>query len=150
MLKQLFLLPAVVGMLAGLSACSGNEKAKEATEESKPSAPMQGITVALDCMELAGGSDEFPQRQVSLRLGTNSTVLDTVAACQLIERQDYAKYSIPAEAVAATGGWWAGSGDYFYAIIDKGDEIVVMRAMEDESNPAGGYKYEEIIRQKIQ
>lgn len=150
MLKQLFLLPAVVVMLAGLSACSGNEKGKEAAEEPKPPAPMQGITVALDCMDIGSGSDDFPQRQVSLRLGTTSTTLDTIAACQLIERQDYARYSIPAEAVAACGGWWAGSGDYFYAVIDKGDEIVVMRAMEDEANPAGRYNYEEVIRQKIQ
>jgi hypothetical protein len=150
MLKQLFLLPAVVVLLTGLSACSGQEKTGEATEEHKQAAPMQGITVALDCMDIGGGNEDFPQRQVSLRLGTVSTTLDTIAACQLIERQDYARYGIPAEAVAACGGWWAGSGDYFYALIDKGDEIVVMRAMEDEANPAGGYNYEEVSRKKIQ
>lgn len=150
MLKQLFLLPAVVVLLTGLSACSGQEKAGEAGEEPKQAAPMQGITVALDCMDIGGGNEDFPQRQVSLRLGTVSTTLDTIAACQFIERQDYARYGIPAEAVAACGGWWAGSGDYFYAVIDKGDEIVVMRAMEDEANPAGGYNYEEVIRKKIQ
>ncbi len=150
MFKQLFLLPAVVVLLAGLSACSGNDKTKETAEEPQPSAPMQGITVALDCMTIGGENEDFPQRQVSLRLGTASTVLDTIAACQLIERQDYARYGIPAEAVAACGGWWAGSGDYFYAVIDKGDEIVVMRAMEDEANPAGRYNYEEVSRKKIQ
>lgn len=150
MLKQLFLLPAVIVLLTGLSACSGQEKTGEAAEEPKQAAPMQGITVALDCMDIGGENDDFPQRQVSLRLGTVSTTLDTIAACQLIERQDYARYGIPAEAVAACGGWWAGSGDYFYATIDKGDEIVVMRAMEDEANPAGGYNYEEVIRKKIQ
>lgn len=52
-------------------------------------------------------------------------------SCQLIPPEEYEDFKIPAEALAAAGGWWAGAGDYFY-ILEAETEYVVMKGVLDE------------------
>jgi hypothetical protein len=44
--------------------------------------------------------------------------------------------------VAACGGWYAGAGDYYYALEMKG-KIVVMKGWNAEEQTDEGYHYEQ-------
>ncbi len=69
-----------------------------------------------------------------------------MADIQVIEKENYKQYEIPAEAIIACGGWWAGAGDYYY-VVAKGDQFDVMYATIDESE-ASRYQYKSIATLK--
>lgn len=50
---------------------------------------------------------------------------------------DYKAYEIPADAIIATRGWWAGTGiDYW--VLQKGNEIIVMKREIGETTSEDG------------
>ncbi len=72
--------------------------------------------------------------------------IDKLSMADDIEVASGQDYKIPADALAATGGWWAGAGDYIY-LTRKGETISVMKtsvdeAMTEEDQPY--YQYHEI------
>lgn len=87
--------------------------------------------------------DEYdnPHSQVFLQLNNDRIKIADISACDIINGDSFAQYQIPAEALAACGGWWAGAGDYFYA-IREGNHIKVMKGWQDESQTDQGYHYE--------
>jgi hypothetical protein len=82
-----------------------------------------------------------PQHLVLLDVDGKSRTIDTVMACETIPRSEYKRYTIPKHAVAACGGWWAGSGDYFYAVIRKG-KVVIFKGWQDEEQEDTGFHWE--------
>jgi hypothetical protein len=50
---------------------------------------------------------------------------------ETLDAQARQEYKVPADALAAAGGWWAGGGDYIY-LQRKGNEIHVMHCMVGE------------------
>ena len=60
-----------------------------------------------------------PNSVVSILLNQRKVKIGSAMNCEAIPKSDYDKYKIPANAIAACGGWWAGSGDYYY-ITDQG------------------------------
>ena len=71
------------------------------------------------------------------------TVIDSAQGCGIIDKADYKDKQIPAEAVAACGGWFAGAGDYFYA-IEKNGKIVVFKGWQAEEQEDEGFHWEEV------
>jgi hypothetical protein len=63
--------------------------------------------------------------------------------CGDIKKEDYSQFKIPEQAVAACGGWWAGSGDYFYAEIKDG-KLSVFQGWMDSEQEDDGYHWKEI------
>jgi hypothetical protein len=141
---MLRILPALVLAALALTNCQQSaQNGNQESDQSKP--PMQGFMVTLECRELQGPDSEMPQAEVLLRIANEVTLLDTISTCQRIEPADYEQYGIPTPTVSACGGWWAGGGDYFYAIID-GDQLVVMQGWQDEGQTDEGFHYQEVKR----
>lgn len=155
-------------LLAGLStvfACSSEETTGESIgssttnsagsgagnsgglEENTSTEP-QPLTVAFDIRELSGPEEGAPLVEISLKVNGTSQILDSVAACSVLDPSAYPNHEMPEEALTACGGWFAGGGDYFYAIEEAG-EIVVMVGWQDEMQDDDGYHYEEFKKVSV-
>ena len=93
------------------------------------------------CRDIGQGMDN-PLYEVSLLVGTSYYTLDTIHTCQPIPIGDYDEFEVPQQALSAAGGWWKNAGDYFYAMEENG-EIVVMHAWQTEEQSIQGYFYKE-------
>lgn len=63
-------------------------------------------------------SDEMPRYAVYALLQESKIKLAEVAACDTITPDSYVELGIPENAITAVGGWWAGYGEYIYAVIE--------------------------------
>jgi hypothetical protein len=81
-----------------------------------------------------------PHSQVFLVVNEEATKVADIAACETIQKAEYNRYNMPANTLSACGGWWAGAGDYLYA-IKIGDQIAVLQGSEDESSTAAQILY---------
>lgn len=52
-----------------------------------------------------------------------------------IAKADWPQHKIPADALIAVGGWWAGGGEYYYLKYEAG-ALVAYRAFVEEGGPA--------------
>ena len=99
--------------------------------------------VHFTCDELST-SEEFMQRfQISLTAGSTSIVLDTIADCGGINETQYSTYQIvdsSGQILDAAGGWYAGSGDYFYC-VRKTNDLLVYQGWQDEMQEDDGFHY---------
>lgn len=68
--------------------------------------------------------------------------MDTIYSCVEMTRSEYEKNNIPADAIIALGGWWAGSGDYYYLVL-RGGKPVLYAGWQDEQQTDEGYHWEE-------
>lgn len=101
------------------------------------------LNVQLMCEDI-GSTDERPHFGVYLIVNNSKTKIKEIAvACEVLDSAQFANYEIPAEALAAVGGWWAGAGDYFYA-RKIGEKVIVYYAGVDEAMAEPGYPYEVI------
>jgi hypothetical protein len=104
-------------------------------------------TLQFICRDIGQGMDN-PLYEVSLLVGNSYYTLDTIHTCNTIQRVNYDEYEVPEQAMSACGGWWKGSGDYFFAYEDMGD-IVVMHAWQTEEQSTQGYFYKEARRLQL-
>lgn len=87
--------------------------------------------------------NENPNSQVFIQINDSRIKVADIQACDMISPANYADYGIPGNAIAACGGWWAGAGDYFYA-LREGDIIRVMKGWQDEGQEDEGFHYESV------
>lgn len=87
----------------------------------------------------------MPRFEIALSLNQGLHIIDTIMSCASFSSNEYAQYQIPADAVSACGGWWAGAGDYFYAILE-GNVCKVMQGWQDEQQEDEGFHYEQVRR----
>ncbi|MDX1940826.1 MAG: hypothetical protein SFU99_09770 [Saprospiraceae bacterium] len=101
--------------------------------------------VRISCEALNGANTNgMPQNAVYAIIGEQKTkLMDINADCMQLEPENYDGYGIPADAVAVSGSWFAGLGDYFYA-KQEGEKIVFYHAIIMEEAPQGGIKYSPI------
>lgn len=119
---------------SGTSSNGGNTKDSVPTiSEPKPKEAI------LFCTSL-GEKDGIPMYEVSLMYDEMPTLLDTVNACAEIDAKDWSSMGIPAKAVSAVGGWYAGGGDYFY-VIPEGAGVQVYQGWQDEMQEDQGYHW---------
>ncbi len=93
------------------------------------------------CRDIGQGLDN-PLYEVSLLVGRSYYTLDTIHTCEPIRYGDFEEFGIPGAALSAAGGWWKNAGDYFYALEDRG-EIVVLHAWQTEEQSTQGFFYKE-------
>ncbi len=101
-----FLLTATVF----LSACGPAPAAEESTEND--------LVVQLRCEEVG---EDFDLRHYAIYtiLDDSKVKLAEIHACDTLLPAQYAERGIPEEALTAVGGWYAGFGDYVYAIEEE-------------------------------
>lgn len=123
--------------LFALAACSQNEEAQYTRLGQQNAAPDPNTWVKADllCEEIRNADDGDPLAVVYLRLLDQQHLLDTVYTCSVISPQMYVSYGIPRHALSASGGWWAGSGNFYYA-MQEGDSIAVMQAQPIQGDSA--------------
>lgn len=130
-----------------LSACTSSVENKENTTEAE--APKQESTnppkVNFVCKDISSNPEEMPQFEVSLEIGDKIQILDSISACKTFTKEEYAQHEIPANALSACGGWWAGAGDYLY-VIEENKAFIVMQGWQDEQQEDKGYHYKEMKR----
>ncbi|MBK6946846.1 MAG: hypothetical protein IPH16_01110 [Haliscomenobacter sp.] len=88
---------------------------------------------------------EIPRSQVFVTVNGQEQKVADILACDLIDASGYERFEIPKSALAACGGWWAGAGDYLYAIQD-GTDVVIMKGWQSEEQTESGFHYEEVLR----
>lgn len=154
-MKQSFLFLGI--FLASVVSCTTSETTT--ASESKTSVKTQESEVPIDQQEKAI-EVEAPVTSVKLKskflreldygmrehlviLEVNGTpqIIDTIAACDPINKKSFAQYDIPATAKSAYGGWWAGYGEYYYATIEN-NKAVVYYGWQDEGQEDSGYHWE--------
>lgn len=136
-------------LLAGLAACKGKSGKKaettstDTTKPAAPSAPAADATVKLVCRDMGTDSLGTPHFDVYLSAEGKETKIKSINACAEIAKADYASHEIPADALSACGGWWAGAGDYYYVVMKDG-KPVVFEGWQEEGQKDKGYHWKEI------
>ena len=134
-----------------LVSCGGkNDKKKETTTTPDSSNSVNNIPaetaksdVKLFCINKGEDSLGTPHFNVMLSVNGKEFKIKTINGCGDIPLAEYKTYDIPAEAVSACGGWWAGAGDYYYVVIRNGKPSLFEGWM-DETQKEPGRHWKEI------
>jgi hypothetical protein len=82
-----------------------------------------------------------PSADISLSFGNKvRKVSKIIGNAELIEKTDYAAKGIPKKALSACGAWWAGAGDYFYA-IKADNSLAIYKGWQDETQTEKGFHW---------
>jgi len=127
-----------------LLACSPNAEEPKVQDNNEPTITQAIKTppVKFIITALKDGEYDMPRNSLSLSINNKITFLDTISACEEILTNTYDQYDIPKKALHACGGWWAGAGEYFYA-IREGDRLKVYEGWQDETQEDEGYHWKE-------
>ncbi len=106
------------------------------TENASTAATTERIDLVCENQEV----DNIPAAAVYFLAGDSKVKIASITVCETIEPEQYAEYDIPAEALAAVGGWYAGAGDYLYA-VQEGEAVLVYQGMQDEMQQEPGFGY---------
>jgi hypothetical protein len=101
------------------------------------------ITWLFDIKENKEGT---PQGKIYLQVGDRKVLIlpDTAGNYSVLERADYKSHMVPAHAVTASTGWWAGQGEDLY-VIRRGNQLIVFIRDLDESARVGAYRRLKVI-----
>lgn len=144
-MKKLILPVALACLL--LNSC-GNEN-KPIEVDTTVAAPASNESTLTDkqnkasfIMETAEDSFGVPHTTVSVEYNDSRTVLDPmICAPTLYDKVQMKDMDIPDNAITATGGWFAGGGDYYY-IVPTAKGIAVYKGWQDEQQEDSGYHWE--------
>jgi hypothetical protein len=114
-----------------------------ATTDNDREAPAPAaLAVSLEALLLNDPTvDGFPAHEVRLLVNGEVYVIDTVAVCPDLKPAERLQNKIPADALAACGGWFAGGGDYFY-VWRRNDSLLLYQGWLDEMQQDESYHYE--------
>ena len=91
------------------------------------------VKADLVCEEIRNADEGDPLAVVYLKQMETHYALDTVYTCSVIATQMYTSFGVPRHALSASGGWWAGRGNFYYTLQD-GDSIAIMHATPLQSD----------------
>jgi hypothetical protein len=152
MIKLRFLTPMILCYLLILLSCidknsktvnsdkTPNKKIskKDTSIISKKEESLQPIEEKLDVKFIIKSkySEDMPSSDISISINGKETFLETILGDATIQNDIGVKNSI-----TACGGWWAGAGDYFYA-ISSAKGVIVYKGWQDEQQEDSGYHWE--------
>ena len=80
------------------------------------------------------GKYEIPNTKIYLVVGGRRIfIFRAPSHFDVLERQLYGTHNVPASAIAACTGWWAGQGQDLYVIRRKGRLIVFLRNLDEQA-----------------
>ncbi len=120
------------------SAEKQTESTKTSLSEIQHEAPIFDIETTTD-------DQDTSHSIVSVMVGGKKLKITEVNTCEQIKKENFQNYQIPANAIAACGGWWAGGGDYFYILDNGNDNYTVMQGSMDEGQTSDSYNYKMVM-----
>jgi hypothetical protein len=129
-------------LICAVFSCKTDQRKLEKSEQLSNEAP--SAEVSFRC-ETVMDENEVPASQVFLVINEQATKVADIQACDTIGKEDYQRYKMPNNALAACGGWFAGAGDYVYAVQLK-DQIVVFQGYQDEMQTEDSFHYKEVAK----
>lgn len=133
MYKPFYLLLAATWMC--VASC------QNAPQKNANQGPQSIAGINLGYQFLGENEQGIPRSVLFLFENGGATELDTVSVnLAKIEPERYAEMDIPANALDACGGWYAGGGDYFYVVKRKG-RAVVYQGFQEETQTDTGYHW---------
>ncbi|MBX0333324.1 hypothetical protein K3G39_08735 [Pontibacter sp. HSC-14F20] len=121
--------------LCTLVSCSQNEEEQyeRLAHENAVEDVSSWVRADLQCEEIQNADEDNPLAVIYLSQVEMQHVLDTVYTCSVIAPQMYTAFGVPHHALSASGGWWAGQGNFYYT-LHEGDSITVMHASPIQSD----------------
>jgi hypothetical protein len=104
----------------------------------------ESIRLICQPVEPADTLQEMPHSEVFIQIGDSKVKVADIQSCEIIAPEAFADYQIPANAITAAGGWWAGSGDYIY-VVQEGENYLVKQAAMGEEQAADDFGYQTIF-----
>jgi hypothetical protein len=133
------------------AACSTDTKQQESTPTSleKPAAQPVPVGAKLLCEPVVEPNmqADAPQHQVFLTAGEQKVKVADILNCSPLTPDQYGQYQIPANALDAVLGWWAGAGDILY-ITRENNGIVVKKGTVAEEMEGNDFGYETVFELK--
>lgn len=117
--------------ICGLFSCKNPSSPTDNAATTSKSIGFVPKKVAFICEDLGNDQQDVPRHRLLLQVDGTKTLVDTVIVCNEILKEAYKNSGIPANALAACGGWYAGGGDYFYAIEQAG-KVVLFKGWQEE------------------
>ena len=128
----------LVSIVAVLSFSCRSDKSDSGAES------LSATSVELLC-EAFQDDQDAPAASVYLKTGDRKTKIAQInGTCSVIETEEYANYGMPAGTLSAVGSWWAGSGDYLYAVLED-EKVVVYQGFADEMQEESGFHYKALV-----
>ncbi len=141
MKKFLFINFLLAALLIGCKSETSENK-EGATTETTATA-VDPTTIKFICQSATDPNTDAdaPRHEVFLQMGNSKVKVADILNCEILGKDTYEQNQVPANAIAAVGGWWAGAGDYLY-IIEEGGKYVVKKGFigEESENNDFGYK----------
>jgi predicted small secreted protein len=135
MWRKLFFLVLLAALFA--APCEAARGARQKAARGRPE-----VVWLFDTHEDRDGN---PRTKVFLVIGERRVLLtETAANFSVLDRKDFKGHAVPAAAITACSGWWAGAGEDLYVIRRNGSLIVYSRDL-DEQAPASRYKRLKVI-----
>lgn len=138
-MKKIKVLLSAFVVLTLLASCRNTVQ-----EPAKEKAPAAAPAVKLTCVSKGEDENGVPKNEVILSVDGKEKLVASTTGCQEITKQEYSTYEIPDQAVAACGGWWAGAGNYYYAVVKEG-VVTVFEGWNEEGQADKGYHWKEKI-----
>ncbi len=108
--------------------CKAEPGAYEKTAQGEVNASWKfDLTIAED--------SDTPRGKVHLLVGSRKVLIfsDAIGVFSVIERADYKSKGVPATALAACSGWWAGQGQDLYVVRRRKQLIVYIRDLDEQA-----------------
>jgi hypothetical protein len=106
------------------------------------------LAVRFECETRIDEGTGSPFSEVYLLVEEEKIKVADIGACDPFGPEQYAEYNMPATTLAACGGWWAGAGDYLFA-VREGDSLLVFRGWAEEGQEDEGFHYERVFGKKV-
>lgn len=123
------------------------QKRKKLTVTGDGTPPRTAIHKAsLVCTE-TGEDEDGPHYDVYVQYDSIKHKVGSCNACAPLDLQDYHEYEIPKKARAAVGGWFGGSGNYYYILSTKDDGVKVFAGWQDDQqmgNSDSSFHYKKV------
>lgn len=138
---------AVGGAIFLLASCGGagnkdnnTTQTDTSTLNQQPEAPV--ITSAV--FEIKVNEGDEPTSEIYVKAGDQRIGLDTIpGSANHFAVEEYKEMGIPADALDACGGWWAGGGDYYY-LVKTATGVDIYAGWLDEMQEDQGYHWKKV------
>ncbi len=133
-------------LLIVLSSCRPKKEIPNTTIAKKDS--ISDTYIGLDCTLNKDVKKGLPLYEVWALVEDSRSMVDVSWGCEIFDKDIYERYDIPAEAVAACGGWdeEAGKANFFYLIKDQTLGYVIYKGSMDVEAEIEDYDYKIVYK----